>query len=147
MIGSEKEALDVLARRKGVYLGEGSTRKAYRLNDTVYKVCLSPSMDKVNRREIANRQEALAKNIREDVIIPEITSYVVEGRVVNATPYVNGIPTGECVGNLMDIGCDCGDMLCLSPEMVQYLDGIYIDSVSYGNTIVKDGLYYLIDLG
>lgn len=128
------------------YLDEGCLRKAYLINGIVYKVCFSPNDDWFNENEPEAVNEVRAKNTRHDVVIPEVTSYVIGGRVVNAIEFVDGVFIGSCIGSELGKACDCAPYPCFTPEMRDYMESLYDDATSGGNVILSAGVYYLIDL-
>lgn len=145
MVGNITDATTALDGR-GQYLDEGCVRKAYLINGIVYKVCFSPNDDWFNENEPVYVNEVRAKNTRHDVIIPEVTSYVVGERIVNAIEFVDGVTVGACIGVELGSECDCMPFPCFTPDMRDYMEFLYDDATSGGNVILSEGVYYLIDL-
>lgn len=121
-------------------IGEGCTREAYLFDNVVYKVELAIG---ANHDEFTN-----AARVRSTVpfpfVVPDMELYYIGSSCVLAMPFIDGQATGECIGEWLGTGCDC-DGACMSPEIADMAKAINGDSLSWGNTILKDGLYYLID--
>jgi len=141
MVGNENDATLALAGSLE-FLGEGCTRRVY-IDDAhtvVYKVehfdqevAHTSNYDEV---ETAARATVLPDNVR----IPAMTLYP---NGVLAMEYIDGNPLGECFCTADE---ECYDD-CLSSDMVDKLSKVSPDCISWGNVILREGIYYLVDLG
>lgn len=139
MIGNETDAHDALHGR-GREIGEGCSRRAVMINGIVYKIPLMGG-SRANVIEF-ERANAMRGTTPDNVVIPDMYLYA---NGVLAMPFIEGTPTGECIGDYLGTGCDC-DSPCLSFKMHCIISAIHDDSLSWGNTIFNEGIYYLVDL-
>lgn len=123
------------------YIGEGCMRTVYRCGDIVYKV---ENAIGANADEYRNAA-AIRATVPYPFVIPDMSLHYVGSACVLAMPFIDGEPTGECIGDFIGTGCDC-DSPCMSPEIAYAANAINGDALSWGNTIVKDGTYYIIDV-
>lgn len=122
------------------FIGEGCTRHAYVYEGIVYKVEDVPG---ANASEYENAARVRA-TVPFPFVVPDMELHYVGNSCVLAMPFIDGTPTGECIGAYLGTGCDCDDT-CMSADIAHTANSINGDALSWGNTIVKDGLYYIID--
>lgn len=123
------------------YLGEGCMRRTYVNDGIVYKVEMAPG---ANYSEYENAA-AIRATVPDPFVIPEMSLHYVGNTCVLAMPFIDGDLTGECIGDYLGLGCDCPTP-CMTPDIAHVANSINGDALSWGNTIVKDGVYYIIDL-
>lgn len=143
MIGNENDArLALLGRAE--FVGEGCTRTVFRVGDVAYKVCDSDHDYNMDEYAEADRvRPRLPNGIR----IPEMSIHRVGERNVLAMEYIDGLPMGECVEHY---GLECTFINhegCLPDDIEATLEGLNGDAISHGNTILANGVYYIVDLG
>ena len=122
-------------------IGYGNFRDVYRLGGVVYKVENVDGMDfNSNRNEYNNYLTLLTRKLPTGIVLPMMDLIVVEGLNVVLSEYIDGKLVGECF-------CLPGEPHygCIPPGMERDLNALGID-VAYGNIILKDSTYYLIDL-
>lgn len=141
MTGTKTDARKVLSG-EGMFIGEGSFRECYLINDVVYKLNIT-SQD-ANFIEFHNG-EAARGNVPAPFIVPAMSLFDIDGESVLAMEYINGESTGECTSVWLDLPCEC-DGKCM-PENIRVMAlSISDDCLSWGNTIRVGSDYYLIDL-
>lgn len=114
----------------------GTTRKVYLINDVVYKVGFA---DVENLWEYNNRN---AFSSVPGVAVPKMTMH---GEVL-AMEYIDGDPAGQCNGLWMWNECDCeGTETDMPIGMLETLSDLGWD-FTMGNAVVRDGVFYLVDL-
>ena len=135
MIGNEHDAAMALAGTLPM-IGEGCTRRVYVSGDVVYKVVYDADYPNTNRREYETGQSL---TVPPGMAVPAMTLYP---NGVLACEYIVGEYMGECY-------CVRGEdhMGCLPAETVTILNTISLDCATWGNTCMRDGILYLIDLG
>jgi hypothetical protein len=129
---------DILSLPK---IGSGNFRNVYRENNSVYKVEFGEGIDlESNRQEIANMDRLRTVRLPANVAIPEAGLMMVDGLPVVVMDYIAGELMGECF-------CIPGEahLGCIPPGMERDLNALGID-VAYGNIILADSTYWLIDL-
>lgn len=141
MIGNAATAAAVLDPYMSPFSDDGSARIVYLIDNVIYKVERARGY---NDTEWARYSYIDPNTLPPHIRVPKMHRHVVDGRVVIAAEYIDGIATGECIGRVIGVGCDCDDP-CLS-ERVQDEIMQYIEDVSWGNVIISDGVYYIIDL-
>lgn len=150
MIGNENDALLALDRRAAqefILSTNGSTRVTYLINGVVYKVLrgeIDPRWDDANSEEFANAAN-LRPNLPECVSIPEMTLFEFEDTNVLACEFVDGILSGECSDAWTGLGCEDGGV-CVSERLIRILNGIGWHDSAWGNVILADGVYHLVDV-
>lgn len=122
------------------YLGEGCTRVTYVWEGIVYKVETAIG---ANHDEYTNAMAARA-TVPYPFVVPDMTLHYVGTSCVLAMPFIDGTATGECIGSWIGTGCDC-DGACMPADIADTARRINGDALSWGNTIYRDGLYYMID--
>lgn len=128
-VGNENDAM--LARYEGEPIGAGYTRIVYLYNDVIYKVETDPGW---NRQEYNNINSII---LPAPFAFPEATLY---GEVI-AMEYIDGQATGECYCYTT---CQCESTL--TDEQCALVTALGLDDArSYGNTIVKNDVYYIVD--
>lgn len=116
---------------------KGSSRQVYLINDVVYKVAYWRGDDNIREFHNRNRYSHIP-----GVRVPEMTLY----DDVMAMEYIEGDPAGECVGLFAFDICDCeGTETDMPRGLLDSLAELQWDS-NMGNAILRDGVYYLIDL-
>lgn len=139
MTGTDELATLALARALPE-IGQGCSRIAYRFGDTVYKVETSRG---ANLSEFYNASMARGRVVY-PFVIPEMALHYVNDSVVLSMPYIDGIPTGDCVSAFLGLACEC-DGNCMPPEIAAKAKAINGDSLSWGNTIRVGEEYVIID--
>lgn len=138
MLGNENDAALALAGSLEL-IGEGCTRRVY-IDDArkvVYKVehfdmaVHTANYDEIERSHIVTPHP---------IVVP--TMHLFDNGVL-AMEYVNGTMAGECYCLPNEV---CDDT-CMSEDILSVLRTISPDAGTWGNTVWKDGLLYLIDLG
>lgn len=122
------------------YIGEGCARIAYVHDGIVYKVETAIG---ANYDEYTNAM-AVRATVPFPFVVPDMSLHYVGTSCVLAMPFIDGNATGECLGDFLGIGCDC-DNPCMPADIASKASAINGDSLSWGNTIYRDGLYYMID--
>jgi len=123
------------------FIGEGCTRHAYVHNGIVYKVEDVPG---ANYSEYENASRVRA-TVPFPFVVPDMELHYVGNSCVLAMPFVEGNPTGECIGEYLGTGCDCDDP-CMPHDIAYQANAINGDALSGGNTIKgNDGMDYIID--
>lgn len=139
MTGSLRGARFALAGLLPI-IGSGNYRIVYREADTVYKVEYDDGIEfHSNRSEYDNWSVLNAMSLPDNVAIPDVSIYRLDGIDVIAMPYITGTPTGECF-------CLPGEAhyRCLPPGLERDLLALGIDA-AYGNLIESGGTYWLVD--
>lgn len=114
----------------------GTTRKVYLINDVVYKVGCADA-ENLWEYEARNRFSSVP-----GIAIPDMTLY---GEIL-AMEYIDGDPAGQCTGRWVDGACDCeGTETDMPIGMLETLSDLGWD-FTMGNAIVRDGVFYLVDL-
>lgn len=115
----------------------GTSRMVYLINDVVYKIAYWSGAE--NLWEFNNREKYLSVP---GVRVPDMTLY----DDVLAMEYIDGDPSGECIGRYALGACDCeGTETDMPLALLDILSQLSWDS-TMGNAIVRDDIYYLIDL-
>jgi hypothetical protein len=156
-VGNAEDAARAL-RGEGELVGEGEFRVVRRIGAVAYKVARSREEQaeysddmhlwsddhEPNRFEIENADRA-RQQLPTGLAIPDITHYVVDGRTINAMPYVDGTEMGVCIWG-EEHEQDGHDETCLPPEVVAGFDGAGLGDLQLGNVILgRDGVYYAVD--
>lgn len=147
MIGNETDARAALDANSAMdytnlLSADGSTRFTYLINGVVYKVDIGGFEENVV--EYARREE-LSRVLPPFVRIPEMSIYSIGNRNVLAAEYIVGTLTGECMPKWFDMPCEC-DGRCMSDALISNLVDIGWTDCAWGNAIVADGVYYLVDI-
>jgi hypothetical protein len=122
-------------------IGSGNFRHVYRDGPTVYKIEYGEGIDlQCNQAEVDNLDRLRAVRLPRKVALPDAYLYVTDGVPVVSMEYIEGEPMGECF-------CIPGEAHegCLPPGMERDLNALGIDC-AYGNIILSDSTYWLIDL-
>lgn len=143
MIGNETDAATAL-HGGGIYVGEGHTRIVYRVGDVAYKVNVVSWDYNIEEYDCG---EAYRAATPANIVIPDMTLYHIGDRTVLAMPYIDGVPVSECFSRYNIECADSTHASCLDDKMAQTLTRFNFDATSYGNVILKDGIYYMVDLG
>lgn len=145
MVGSEADARAAL-RGNAEWIGSGERREVYLIEDIVYKVerSLSVKHNRVNQKEF-DKANAVRETAPFNIVIPEITLYAVDGETVLAMPFIDGEEMQGCP-ELDGVACHDSCARCLPADIYAVIEKLDFDGPSTGNTIRKDGKYYLIDL-
>lgn len=148
MIGNESDAALaynewLIGDFEHLWSSEGSSRYVFLIDGVIYKVNITPQYD-FNDREYANYCE-WAGNLPENVRIPEMSLYRVADTTVIASEFIEGIDTGDCSDSFFGLPCTC-DGVCMPKETVEILNDMGWVDDSWGNAIVRDGIYYLVDI-
>jgi hypothetical protein len=146
-------------RGDGELVGEGEFRVVRRLGDVAYKVSRTPEDQAQHSEDMhewaadydANRfevqtAETARPNLPQGLAIPEITHYVVDGRTINAMPFVRGRPMGEC-SCLDDTDPDEDhDEKHLPRDVLDAIQAAGVGDLQQGNVILgAEGTYYVVD--
>jgi hypothetical protein len=135
MVGNENDAALALSGNLPM-IGEGCTRRVYLSDGVVYKV---EYFDTVHHTSNAD-EYALASTlvVPAGMAIPNVTLYP---NGVLAMEYVDGEYRGECycLPNEEHYGCH-------DDETTARLSEIGLDVPTWGNTVYRDGMLWLIDL-
>lgn len=140
MIGNLADATAAFNREVPEY-DRGSSRKVYLIDGVIYKIDL---VAYCNEDEWKNYRSLSRKKLPDYLAIPKMSRYVVHGQTVIASEFIDGIPLGECFDRWLGLPCE-GSMECL-PLAVENAVHEYIDDAVYGNIIVSNGIYYLVDI-
>ena len=138
MVGNENDAALALAGSLEL-IGEGCTRRVY--IDNARKVVY-----KVEHYDLAEHNANTDEYALGDIVTPHpivIPNMHLFDNGVLAMEYVDGSMAGECYCAKDEV-CD---ETCMDEDILSVLRVIAPDCVTWGNTIWKDGLLYLIDLG
>jgi hypothetical protein len=143
----------------GDLVGEGEFRVVRRIGEVVYKVGRTREEQAQHSEDMhlwakeyePNRFELeIADSARPRLpaalAIPEITHYVADGRTVNAMPFVEGMPMGECI--CVDLTDPDGDHAesHLPPDVLAAFHAAGVGDLQLGNVILgTDGVYYAVD--
>lgn len=123
-------------------IGQGNFRRVHSDGKNVYKVEYGEGIDLCsNRAEYDNFNILRNTRLPANVSLPAFCRYGIEDGINYVDmPYIDGVPMGECF-------CLPGEphLGCLPPGMERDLNAIGIDC-AYGNIILRDSTYYLIDL-
>lgn len=117
-------------------LAHGTDRVVYLLNDVVYKVDRY-STDSINLYEYVKANQyrpVLPENVR----IPEITLYRVEDQTISAMEYIDG----DFISNFEGKG-----PRSMPENLSAFLYDMGFTDQDPNNVILKDDIFYLIDLG
>lgn len=145
MIGNMASALKALRMPEAFKTMTGSSRHAVLINNVIYKVDLY-AYEGYNDLEYANYQRLCIEGTPDPIRIPEMTRYVIGDEIVLACQYIKGKPVGECSAEYAGLPCDCYGP-CLSSDFCKQIDRLGINDTSYGNVILRNGFYYLVDMG
>ena len=139
MIGNIENAADAI---DGVgFFDCGSARNAHLIDGIVYKV---DTLIGSNRFEAATFERLSGISLPAHIAIPEYTVYDVDGTQVNAVEFIDGIKVYECQCFIMGRNsCDCDNPM--DPDVVTDFGNLGIYDLVYGNVILRDGIYYLVD--
>lgn len=137
MIGNEQHAAQALAGTLE-YLAEGSTRDCYIADGIVYKVDCGDELTNVDEYH-----NATSIDVPAPFVIPPV---YLHSNGVLAMPYIQGVLSGECSSNLLDLPCE-DDGECMPETVRDIAYTIGQDIATWGNTVRVGELYYLIDLG
>lgn len=119
----------------------GTTRMVYLINNVVYKV----ATDGENEWEYRQFLKFSTGNLPENVRVPEMSIYYIDGEAIIAAELITGQETGECNGMMCDNVCDC-DGECMPAELLNTLRRMGWMDTTFGNAILSDGIYYLVDI-
>jgi hypothetical protein len=129
---------DILSLPK---IGSGNFRDVYRSGDLVFKVEYGEGIEfGSNLSEYANFTRMRTMRLPDNVVLPWVQIRCIDGVYVILMPFINGEPVGECF-------CLPGESHegCIPPGMERDLHALGMD-VAYGNIILKDSTYYIVDL-
>lgn len=140
MIGNRSDA-EVALAGMGKYIGSGSARNAYLVNDVVYKI---DGQRGANRTEIETLMRLSNVTFPENIALPLWQAFFVDGEYVVAMEYIQGNAFDMCYCELAGVPCECtADDL---PENVlRFFTDLDIFDLGAGNVIERDGICYLID--
>lgn len=145
MIGCYEDACDAVEGFLSYLSDNGSARSVFIdfEGKVVYKV------DKeygVNAHEYkilkALSQVTLPPHIR----IPAFNAFDVDGQCVIAMEYIDGVSMGECFCDFAGLKCECDSTSILSESVANEIIELGVTDFADGNVILKDGIYYLIDV-
>lgn len=146
MIGNETDAAiaaDLTMNVHYILSDEGSSREAYLINGVVYKRELHAG---TNLAEIMNYDRLSTQHVLPEYIrLPEMELHYIDDEVILAAEYVDGYPTGECFDRWAGTECS-GNEKCLSARIQDEIESFGISDLCWGNVLVKDSVYYLVDL-
>ena len=113
-----------------------------RIGDVVDKMDrTSAGMNEVEHRVAEAGRAKLPPNIR----IPEVTLYDVDGVLVLAMPYIEGVAVAICPED-DDLG-PCSDCsTCLPTVVARQIESVTPDGVVSGNTLRQGNTFVIIDL-
>jgi hypothetical protein len=122
-------------------VGEGNFRRVYRDGGIVYKVEYGEGVDLAcNLTEAENITVMRSETLPVNVAIPPFNLITVDDEAVIVMPYIDGKAMGEC----WRVPCDVHDT-CLPNNIAEPLEALGID-LAYGNVILSDGTYFIVDL-
>lgn len=122
-------------------IGEGNFRRVYRDGPTVYKIEHGEGIDFAsNQAEVDNLDRLRAVSLPKNVRLPDAYLYH-DGVPIVAMEYIDGVLMGDC----HCIPGESHDETCLPGEVVEKLLSLGIDT-AYGNVILSDGTYFIVDL-
>lgn len=145
MIGNETDAALALTGDAPVFSYAGSTRTVYLIDNVIYKV--NKMGDEVWDDNASEWEHFLILRDRlpSPFRVPEMTLYTIGNEAIIAAEYITGSHTGECSSEWTDI-CECiGE--CIPTEMVHRLMSIGWSDPVWGNAIINNGIFYLVDIG
>lgn len=148
MVGNITDAFAALqdSRSYGdAFIDAGSSREVYLINGVIYKIDIVGGIQYSFNKHEVDKANRLRSVVNDDFVVPEYTLYDCDGTYVVACEYITGTLSGECTDRYFG-GCTHTDDSCMSDEMTDYLDSLGYD-ISYGNVIINNGKYYLIDCG
>lgn len=123
---------------------EGTTRCVFLINGVVYKV----QWRDADHDNLAEYRHGLSYRplVPANVHIPDMTIYWIGETPVLAMEYIDGSPSGECIDEY--VGTECShDGKCMSNKLISDLTEMGWYDATFGNAIVRNGEYYLIDIG
>jgi hypothetical protein len=139
MTGNEIDAKSALMGF-GEFIGSGCDRRAYLINNVVYKV---------QQRNRFRANEVEFENFRDHeetdrIKFPANHLYYIDGNAVMAMEYIDGTCVGECYC-IEDLEA-CNET-CLDELEVNDLLELGMTDICYGNVIRKDSFLYIVDFG
>lgn len=141
MIGSQADAERAVAGTLE-FLNSGCDRFVYRKGNVVYKVHTEDGHeDTANQREIANYIR-LVGILPDNMRVPQTTLYWVDEHPVIAQEYIDGQTLAECWCLPDEPHTDS----CMPYDIATTFHP-YLNDTGGMNIILRDGIYYLIDLG
>lgn len=139
MIGTAENASLAATRPSSHILSfDGTSREVYLIEGVVYKVPIGWYRD--NEAEHLNLTRLKGKDIPAGIAFPEASLH---GDIL-AMEYIKGIPTGSCIDCEVGDPCQYGD--CMPIDIAEAFRILGFIDLSFGNVIIKDGIYYLIDV-
>ena len=130
---------------ENLFSRDGSTRMVYLINGVIYKVNLfQDDLENANFDEYV-AAKMLVRKLPDNVRIPEMSIFDINGNTVLAMEFVTGNPTGECSDRFFSTGCE-DDGLCMPDRLIANLNKLGWTDSTWGNAIHSDGIYFLIDV-
>lgn len=140
MIGNKRDARLALNAEMCYLLSDvGSTRIAYLVNDIVYKVDRWGDYS-TNVTEFHRYNDLLDANLPDNIKLPTMDLFQIGNRYILAAEYIIGTSMGACWGQY------CRNHNFCLPDEIENILYNYINDLAPGNVILKDGVYYLVDL-
>lgn len=142
-----RAALDAFRNntRENLFSRDGSTRMVFLINGVIYKVNLfQDHIENANFDEFV-AAKMLVRNLPDNVRIPEMELFDINGNTVLAMEFVTGNATGECSDRFFSTGCE-DDGLCMPDRLIANLNKLGWNDSTWGNAILSDGIYFLIDV-
>lgn len=141
MIGNREHAALALYDNLPIFNNDGSARVVYLIDNVIYKVDREYG---ANEAEWGNYCHIDTNNLPPFLRIPKMSMYRLGNEAIIACEYVKGIPTGECFDRWA--GTDCTDTDKCLPENIENAIRRYVDDLAWGNVIVCNEVYYMVDL-
>jgi len=143
MVGNAEDARKALAMYESednsALIGEGATRKVYKIGDVVYKV-----NDNIWDDHNSNVNEFESTHWYVDIPGVRIPKMEMFGDVL-AMEYIAGELTGQCEAEWLNLPCECP-----SGHIPVGLENALLDAgydTTWGNVIRNSEGYWLIDMG
>lgn len=121
---------------------DGSSRMVFLINGVIYKVNRDAEDFNTEEFTMGNRLRPL---LPENVAIPEMSLFDIGGEPVLAMEFISGIDTGECSARFFSLECE-DDGECMSDRLIANLNKIGWADSTWGNAILSNGTYFLIDV-
>lgn len=152
MIGTYEDAALALSEANNGFTDHlfsdfGSTRYVYLINGVIYKVNrfeYDVQFGNANQSEYENAH-FLSDMLPDICALPKMHLFEIDGHAVLASEFIDGMQTGECSSAWTGLECE-DDGACMSINLLEHLESLGWSDPAWGNAIVSNGKYYLIDV-
>lgn len=141
MVGNAQDAAKVVNGEFGPPPFWGSTREVYRVGDIVYKVGSHTDNESEYDMYCAISIGDMLPKFP-NIALAETSLHYVGDIPVIAMEFIDGLAVGEC----FCISDDEHNEDCLDIDMICAIRSIGISDTNYGNIMLKDGIYYIVDM-